>query len=523
MQDFSRDIRRIKKPSYSIPNVLFDGRGQEASDTSPSYDESRHTPLELVSMSGKASLKARLQSLEGRCIVFFCAGYPGKRFIYNIAKKRGVKSIIIDNHDSWARELVISNVISYFIGVDMTASPDEVLRQSLVALADIPLKPDGVCTFVELSVSISSRLASALGCPGPNPESVDSARDKFKARQVFKAFGLPHVANTIISSDADLERASEAIGFPAVLKPISGAASLGVQKVNTKEELLSAYRNVSSTLSNLVVSAGALERRTESIKPDSLPSPGVDARAVIDVTVMMEEYLDGPEVDVDMIFSGGKCRYSNVIDNGPTFEPYFAETWAALPSLMDPSKVEELQYLAEQAVVALGFTDGVFHVELKYTSKGPRLIEVNARMGGAGTRMIHKLVAGIDLVVEQFFIAVGIPSRPLIPRVPLIRVAYAFINSRATGAVEDVSFIGEYASREHVVWVNTYVKPFEQVIGPQDGLPTWLGDVVVAHPDGHEALRIVKAIEKEISDDFLSRRIPGSERIVEARSSHNIC
>lgn len=34
----------------------------------------------------------------------------------------------------------------------------------------------------------------------------------------------------------------------------------------------------------------------------------------------------------------------------------------------------------------LGFKVGVFHVELKATSRGPRLIEVNARMGGGGVR-----------------------------------------------------------------------------------------------------------------------------------------
>jgi hypothetical protein len=35
---------------------------------------------------------------------------------------------------------------------------------------------------------------------------------------------------------------------------------------------------------------------------------------------------------------------------------------------------------------ALGFHLGVFHVESKYTSRGPRLIEVNARMGGGPVR-----------------------------------------------------------------------------------------------------------------------------------------
>ena len=478
-----------------------------------SYADLLTTPREDLNACSRDSQDLRIQLLRGACIVFFCAGYPGKKFIYEIARKRGVKSVIVDDHDSWAKRLVDEGIISHFVGVDMSAPSDEVLRQSADGIKSIGIKPDGVCTFVELSVSISARLARAFGCPGPDPESVDSARDKSRARQAFKNSGLPHVRNTLILSEDDIKKASEYIGFPAVLKPISGAASLGVQKVNSAEEVVSVYHNVVETLSDLIVSAGALERRTDTIEAGSgkvsATSQGVNARTVIDVTVMMEEFLDGQEVDVDIVFSDGKCRYSNVIDNGPTLtESWFAETHASLPSLMEASKVEELETLAVQSVASLGFTDGVFHVELKYTSKGPRLIEVNARMGGGPTRMIHKLVSGIDIVLEQFFIAVGIPSRPVIPPEPLTRVAYAFINSRATGAVDDVSFFENYSTRPHVVWVNPYVKPYEQVIGPHDGLPSWLGDVVVTHPDGHEALRIAKEIEREISEEFAERMIP---------------
>jgi biotin carboxylase len=36
---------------------------------------------------------------------------------------------------------------------------------------------------------------------------------------------------------------------------------------------------------------------------------------------------------------------------------------------------------------------GVFHVELKYTSRGPRLIEVNCRMGGGPVRITNLLVS----------------------------------------------------------------------------------------------------------------------------------
>ena len=42
---------------------------------------------------------------------------------------------------------------------------------------------------------------------------------------------------------------------------------------------------------------------------------------------MMEQYLDGPEVDVDVVLNAdGDVAYGNVTDNWPTIEPYFNET-----------------------------------------------------------------------------------------------------------------------------------------------------------------------------------------------------
>ena len=41
------------------------------------------------------------------------------------------------------------------------------------------------------------------------------------------------------------------------------------------------------------------------------------------------------QVDVDVVMSEGEARYAVVVDNGPTAEPYFAETWGCCPSRLD--------------------------------------------------------------------------------------------------------------------------------------------------------------------------------------------
>lgn len=79
---------------------------------------------------------------------------------------------------------------------------------------------------------------------------------------------------------------------------------------------------------------------------------------------------------------------------------------------------------------SMGFEMGVFHVELKFTSRGPRLIEVNARMGGGPVRNTNLLVWGVDLVEEHITSCCGIPCRPCVSQEPLHELAEYSINAK---------------------------------------------------------------------------------------------
>ena len=53
----------------------------------------------------------------------------------------------------------------------------------------------------------------------------------------MQAAGLPTPRNMSVATPADLQEAARRVGFPAVLKPTSGAASLGVVKVDSLDDL----------------------------------------------------------------------------------------------------------------------------------------------------------------------------------------------------------------------------------------------------------------------------------------------
>jgi carnosine synthase len=305
------------------------------------------------------------------------------------------------------------------------------------------------------------------------------------------AAGLPTPKNSLIKTEEEVPLAAKRVGFPAVLKPVSGAASLGVKKVENEADLWRCYKEVMAEMKSLVVSSGAL------IKGDG-GSNGVDASSVIDLTLLLEQYLDGTEVDVDVVMSDGEWQYACVSDNGPTLEPYFNETWAVCPSLLPKDRQAALKDLAVSTVKALGFTAGIFHVECKYTSTGPQLIECNARMGGGQVRECNLLTWGVDLVEETLFVALGIPSRPAVPKVPIKAVAYCYVNAKKSGRIGSMECLKDLLKQKDVVWAKPLTQPGSQVVGPADGLPTWLCDLLVTKSTAKEALEFLHKIEDEL-------------------------
>lgn len=81
---------------------------------------------------------------------------------------------------------------------------------------------DGVVSFWEIAQPLVARLAETLGLAGNLPDSVDAAREKQRTRAVMAEAGLPTPKNLLISGFQDLHKAAQHVGFPAVIKPISG-------------------------------------------------------------------------------------------------------------------------------------------------------------------------------------------------------------------------------------------------------------------------------------------------------------
>eukprot|EP00971_Amphidinium_carterae_P036551 718522-Amphidinium_carterae.1 len=69
------------------------------------YQMLAKVPTDLVTAKSPEGQALRRKLMAGSTVVFISAGLPGKRFIYEKAAELGVKTVIIEHPDSWARTL----------------------------------------------------------------------------------------------------------------------------------------------------------------------------------------------------------------------------------------------------------------------------------------------------------------------------------------------------------------------------------------------------------------------------------
>lgn len=499
---------------------------------SPTLNLVSSLPGDRIAQRSLQGRQLRRHVLRGAVLVFVTAGYRGKRFIFERAKELGVRSVILDGPDSWSQELVEEGVAEKFVPLDMSDGETlfdralEAVKRVRAELGDL----DGVVSFAEMAMPLVARLADALGLPGNPASAIDDARDKHRTRARMSETGLPTPRNFLISERSQLHEAAQHVGFPSVIKPIFGAASLGVVRVDDEEALVAAFDRVTKEMASARIEAGALlagddddddESESggsaagasgEASSASSAPHKG-NAEGWIKMTIMMEEYLDGPEVDVDLVFSEGAPVYGAVTDNWPTIEPYFNETGSNAPSILPTDQQKELLDLAVDAVRCLGFAMGVFHVECKYTSRGARLIEVNCRMGGGPVRNMNLLVWGVDLVEEQLLLGAGIPSRPPVADAPLKHIAEYSINAKTTGIVGPLDKLtAAIAARPGILYCRPVVKEGSKVVCVDDGMPTWIVELMVEAEDVHTAIDIVNKLEEEITSQVVITPLPAKKK-----------
>ena len=249
-------------------------------------------------------MKNQIDELKDKTILIVGTGYAQKRFILQKIKKLGMKIVMINKEKNWAASYVDHWIIANTINHGETIQALENFN------SDNPnIKISGVYTYWEDDVLLTAKIAEKLKLIGIPYQIAKKTRNKGIFRKFCQDNHLPFPQYQTIKNQEDLVFVKKYFHFPVVVKPVFGSSSAYVVKVENKSELDETYKYVKSNL---------------SVQVESALSDGMD--------VMVEEYIEGDEVDIDILIQNGKIKFYTISDNDQTDEPFFVETGRQTPS-----------------------------------------------------------------------------------------------------------------------------------------------------------------------------------------------
>jgi biotin carboxylase len=265
------------------------------------------------------------------------------------------------------------------LGVDLTLATDRchVLedpwgdRALPVRFGDVPASLealrgrvfDAVAAVGDGPALLAAEVAAALAIPFHPPAAARACHDKYLARQLFQAAGLPVPQFFRVPLDGAPDAAAQRATYPCVLKPLGLSASRGVIRANDPDEFRAAFARIRKLL--------AREEQRQYLQ--------------------VEAYVPGHEFAVEGIVTNGAPRAFAIFDKpDPLDGPFFEETIYVTPSRAGAAAQQSILDAVERAVHALGLYHGPFHAELRLNDTGVWMLEVAARpIGGLCSKALR--------------------------------------------------------------------------------------------------------------------------------------
>ncbi len=295
------------------------------------------------------------------------------------AKEMGLRTICF----AWADGAVCKNICDRFYPVSIVEKEEilDTCREEQIA---------GVCTIAsDVAAPTVAYVAREMGLTANSYESALRANNKFLMREALTKAGVPCPGYLMAKGEwANGESTKgqctmyKGLELPLIVKPSDRSGSMAVTKVTEWADLEEAVR----------------QAQEASFKHEA----------------MVEEFIEGREISVEMISCRGKHYALQITDKVTTEAPHFVELAHHQPSDLPADTQAHIFDLTRRALDALGLTEGASHSEYKITSEGQiYVMEIGGRMGGdfIGSNLVQ-LSTGYDFLRGVIEVALGQEIHP---------------------------------------------------------------------------------------------------------------
>ncbi|WP_162887489.1 ATP-grasp domain-containing protein [Bombilactobacillus bombi] len=219
-------------------------------------------------------------------------------------------------------------------------------------------KLDLVMSFSELYVELAAYIGKQLGISNNNYVPICKARNKFTWRSLLQNEHLTNVKSLLISNLEDLQNVPEKIGFPCIIKPIDGSASVSVQYCDNLDELKMAF----NSWQNFHGFGRGLISKKEMI---------------------VETYVPGLLYSIECLNINGVNNYFGITNRKLSGAPYFVEVGANFPANDEISNITSVKNKTSKVINLLGFKNCALHIEFILGADNYiEYVDINPRLGG---------------------------------------------------------------------------------------------------------------------------------------------
>ena len=301
-----------------------------------------------------------------KAVLIFGVG-PLQESIIKRAKKMGLYTVGIDPcADATCKDCV--DAFEVVAGQDYEGHCAVVEKYGIDAI---------VTAATDKPLVMMARIAEKYGFPFYSVETAKWSTDKFQMKERFELGGVPHAQGRLIS------KAEEADGlvFPVIVKPRDNSGSRGVKLCRSKEDLEASM--------------------TEALEVSKLD------------TVLVEEFIEGPEYSIEGLHHDGKSEVIQFTEKKTTEFPYNVELGHIQPANISEESQQKIREIVSKIGVALHFDNCPSHTELKINERGIFVIETSPRLGGDYiTSTLTPLSTGVNLEDELLKISLGQKNSP---------------------------------------------------------------------------------------------------------------
>ena len=241
-------------------------------------------------------------------------------------------------------------------------------------------KIDGViCMASDVPLTVAT-VANELSIPGITIESAMLSSDKIAMKDKFFSDNISIPKYKELFNVDDLKSTIDDWGFPLIIKPVDSRGARGVARLDHKTDINWAW--------NFAKENSSTER------------------------VMVEEYLEGPQVSTESLIVNGDCFTIGFSDRNyellDQYFPFVIENGGDLPSFLSEKTQSEIKILVSEAAKSIGVKNGVVKGDIVVSNSKPYIIEVATRLSG-GYFCSHEipLNTGVDFLSNAIKIALG--------------------------------------------------------------------------------------------------------------------